>query len=152
MTSKTLNQPGAEQRYGGVPQRLGLRNQVITISVIQRDLKGFHEPALAQLLGEQERIAERDTLPAQRVLDSQNGGIEHEAALVLDVVYVVLPEELRPQVMTRQIGDPHVHNFIRVNERREVLARIPGRDVGMTQQCRPGRPQQVGYQVCYGWL
>src|SRR4051812_8550467 len=87
MTSKPLNQPGTEQRYGGVPQRFWVGNQVITISVIQRGLKGPHEPALAQLLGEQERITERNTLPAQRVLDSKNGGIEHNAALVFDVGY-----------------------------------------------------------------
>src|SRR3569833_1514446 len=94
VASETLYQPGAEQRYSGVPQRFGVRNQIITISVIQRGLKGPHEPALADFLGEQEWVTKCDPLAAQRVLDRQNSGIKHEATLVFDVGYVVLTDEL----------------------------------------------------------
>src|SRR3569833_246724 len=116
MASEALDQPRAEQRDGRVAQRFGMRDEVITVAVIERSLERPDEATLFEILGEQERVAECNTLPTQRILNRQDRRVEHETALVFDAGYAILTDKLRPQVMPGQICDPHVHNFVRLDK------------------------------------
>ena len=55
--------------------------------------------------------------------------------------------ELRPYVVARQVGDPHVHDLVVLDEGRELLAAVPGGDVRVTQHAQTHRPQQVRHEI-----
>src|SRR5437773_7232956 len=94
MSPETLDQPGAEQRYRGVAEGFGMCNQVIAIAIIQRRIERPDEAALPKVLGEQQRIAQSNTLSTQRILDSEHGGIKHQTALIFDIGDAVLADKL----------------------------------------------------------
>src|SRR5882724_11062294 len=135
-----LDQPRPEQSDRRVTQRLRMRDEVVTETVIQGRIEGLDQVPRANLVGEQVSIAKRDSLATQSVLRCEQLRVEHQAALVVDRRHPVLAYELRPGMMPRQIRNSHVNNLVGLDEIGEILARMLRRNTRMTQNGLPSRP------------
>ena len=78
-----------------------MRDQIISVAVVEADVKGLDQAARANLLTKQIRIHERQPLAAQRVLHGQNRGIEDESSLDVEGMQIRLAHALRPEMMPR---------------------------------------------------
>src|SRR6202040_3650045 len=99
------DQPGPEQRDGGVAQGFRVRNQVVAVAVVEAVVERLDQLARPYVIGEEIVIDQRDALAAERILHGENGGVEHQSALDVQCAQVRLTPELRPKMMPRLIRD-----------------------------------------------
>ena len=110
-----------------------MRDEVVAIAIIERRVERAHQPAAANLLTEKIGVDEANALTAQRVLHRKHCGIEHQAALAIERAEAGLANELRPNMVPRQISDADVHDSMQKNYvaplllARECAARIKKR-------------------------
>ena len=90
--------------------------------------------------------------PLERVLHREQRGIEYQAAFDVQGMQACLTDELRPQVVTRRIGQAHVDQFVRLDEfgQAQAFASAPRCSDDTARLRRTGHSRSVTRSVTVG--
>ena len=124
-----------------------MSDQVVPVAVVKVDVEWPREPPSADLLTKEGRVDEHDPSTAQRVLNREHRGIKDKTAFKIDRADTSLTHELRPNVVTRQVGNTDVDDLICFDECGQALARMARGDIRMTQHTQAHGPEQIRDEI-----
>jgi len=146
---EALDQPGAEQTDGRVPEPLRRCREIVAVPGLEPHLVWLHQPSATDFLREEVRVDQRDPLPAERVLRGEHGGVDHQAALDIHLD-AGMAHELQPEIVPRLVRETDVHDLVGFDEAREVRIAMRRGDARVADEGHGFRPQEVAHQIGHG--